>query len=252
MFLKQSISQKQKQENSDLASICEKAYSKFEKEYTEVKVQNMNVIEINNAHNHSNKKIGDIIPEEIVYDKEDWIKPEETGSPEEMYNNPFANENDEEDKGDMPEDRHFTHHNEKLEENEIAFKSFDKFAKFISIEEKMFTENSIDSKENYSVELSDKSSVRSAIYGYELGKGIKKRFNYLIPSQPRKSRCRSVGDKIWRSKILRIPRNIKRLRSEIKKQSELDLNQNRMDFSNEHRKSELLEALKRESILLKK
>lgn len=208
----------------------------------------MDVIEINNAHNHSNQKAGDLRPEEIVFDKDDWIKAEETGNPEEMYNNPFVNEHDEEKDEDNFKN---VNHNEKLEENEILFKSFDKFAKFISIEEKMFTENSVDSKENESIAISDKSSVRSAIYGYELRKGIKKRLNDLVVSRPNHARHRSLDDRVWQSKVNKMPKNIRRLRTEIKKQSEHDLTQHKIDHSNEVRKSELLEALKRESILYK-
>ena len=189
------------------------------------------------------------MPEEIVFEKDDWIKAEETGNPEEMYNNPFVNEHDE-DKNETDYNQN-ANHNGKYDENDIAFKSFDKFAKFISIEEKMFTENSVESKENESLAISDKSSVRSAIYGYELRKGIKKRMNDLVTDKIKHRRHRSLEDCTWKSKIHKMPKNIKRLRTEIKNQSEHDISQIKIDHSSEFRKSELLEALKRESILYK-
>lgn len=102
-------------------------------------------------------------------------------------------------------------------EDDEHLKSFEQFAKFVKMEEHMFTQASEE------IEYSERGSVKSAIYGYEYGYGIHKRRREIVSNEEEEKyskRSRSELDLIPRSKLTQIPQNIKKLKEAINKNSE--------------------------------
>ena len=139
-----------------------------------------------------------------------------TQDPDKMFNNPFEN-SDEEDKFEA----NFANNDDNFGgdyENDPAFKSFDKFVKFVKVEEELFEDNDDVLTENSS-DFDENLSVHSAIYNYEYGKKCKKRKAHLFGKEQylkRKRRNRSLEDRLYVNKYGRTPKNIRKLRKQIR------------------------------------
>jgi hypothetical protein len=146
----------------------------------------------------------------------DGINRAPTADPDKMFNNPFENSNEEEKfDADFPENDfngEFT--------DDPAFKSFDKFVKFVKVEEKLWDDKDDSAYSSESSDYgSDNDSVTSAIYNFEYGIKLKKRRRNLFGKEQYKKAkraTRSNEDRIVRSNFHKTPRNIKKLKKQIR------------------------------------
>jgi hypothetical protein len=185
----------------------------------------------------------------FIVEKEDWLPPYENNKSEDDRNSFNDNEEEkEEGKGKIHMDKSF----EPMDQDDSKYKSFEKFAKFVKMEEHIFTEEESEWASIFGDEFDDKNSVNSAIYNYEYGKGFRRRRHLLIPKDyehKSKWRCRSEEDRLYLPGYDKIPRNIKRLKAEIKKNNEVSNweARNSVVNKNEGRQSDLLTMTKEES-----
>lgn len=206
-------------------------YEQFEKQYSaNQNDQNNNIFEIKKEQQDEVNEPSQNNPDdnEIVVDNDDYIDKTKarrmsTENPDKMFNNPFEN-SDEEDKFDA----HFPDKNPSFDENFIndpAFKSFDKFVKFVKVEEEMFEEHNNQESSGLISDLrSENESVRSAIYSHEYGQKVKQRKKLIFGKEQlkhTKRRNRSLEDRVYIGKNFNTPRNIHKVKNEVR-QTEAD------------------------------
>lgn len=133
---------------------------------------------------------------------------------------------------------------EPFDENDPQFKSFEKFAKFVEMEELMFTEDQFEE-----IKIMERSSVTSAIYSYEYGNGFQNRRWEIIEPSKEKSilqRSKSVDVQTKPARSGAIPRNINKLKLDIKKKSERPdssrKNEPHLNLFTEKRNSDFMES----------
>lgn len=207
-----------KSRKNELTEITEISYNQFQEEYSAQKFPQKaaNMFEIKKMEELE----GDHSPGDdfIFVDQDDWINHKE----EQKNNRETSLENAEDD----------TH-----------LKSFEQFAKFVKMEEHMFTDVSED------IVYSDWESVKSAIYGYEYGHGIFQRRREIVSKEEEAKfakRPRSQLDLIPRSKNNQIPQNIKKLKDAINKNRNGDNSRKHADST----PKTFLDIQKRQSLLM--
>jgi hypothetical protein len=105
--------------------------------------------------------------EYLIVDKEDCLA---DGENDDVFQDDEYGFDDEDMKEEGEKERSLEH----IDQSETHFKSFEKFAKFVQIEEHLFTD---EKSENDSLfdDVEDKESTHTAIYNYEYGRGAYQR-----------------------------------------------------------------------------